>query len=517
MNYRYQVGGSLGWDAPSYVVRQADLDFLQALRDGELCYVFNARQMGKSSLRVRTMRELQLQGVRCGVIDATLLGSQLTTPEQWYASFACSVAQSFELDIHVPKWWRDHDALSVIARLTAFFEFFLEQVSDPVVIFLDEIDHTLGLPFALDDFFVFLRAIYDRRSSDPRFQRLTWALLGVTTPYDLMNDPQASGFNLGRAIGLTGFKEHEVFPLAQGLVDYVPQPMTVLREILRWTNGQPFLTQKLCTLVSKASESSIQGKLQLPPGTEGYWIDQLVHNHLLKDWEVKDNPEHLRTIRDRLVQSARSPSLLKLYAAMLDSQKPFGMREMLDEPNSENLALSDLNSLTLELVLTGLVERTNQGLVVKNQLYQEIFSAEWLQQQQALIQVIMARRSYRDNLRSAEGNRRKLSDRRQSEPLIDLEPTEDTPLNPIKPSKNAMEGFHKRSVRILILGLTIGFAIGLGLGWWLSAQSHNDLRRFFPINSPQRTTRFLTHQSVSAFANGNQIRNSILCTNADRT
>jgi hypothetical protein len=467
VNYRYQVGGSLGWDAPSYVVRQADLDFLQALREGEFCYVFNARQMGKSSLRVRAMRELQLQGVRCGVIDATLLGSQLTTPEQWYASFACSVAQSFELDIHVPKWWREHEALSVIARLTAFFEFFLEQVSDPVVIFLDEIDHTLGLPFALDDFFVFLRAIYDRRSSDPNFQRLTWALLGVTTPYDLMNDPQASGFNLGRAIGLTGFKEHEVFPLAQGLVDYVTQPMNVLREILRWTSGQPFLTQKLCTLVAKASESSIQGKLMLPPGTEGYWVDQLVQNHLLQDWEVNDNPEHLRTIRDRLVQSVRSPSLLKLYASMLDLEKPFGMREMLDEPNEGNPALSDLNGLTLELVLTGLVERTNQGLVVKNRLYREIFSAEWLQQQQSLIQMIMARRSDRNNLRPTEGNRRKLTDRRQMNSVIYLEPTDNLP-TPTAPSKSqSMTGFRKRSIRILILGLTIGFAIGFGLAWWL--------------------------------------------------
>ncbi len=465
VDYRYQVGGSLGWDALSYVVRQADLDFLQALRDGEFCYVFNARQMGKSSLRVRAMRELQLQGVRCGVIDATLLGSQLTTPEQWYASFACSVAQSFELDIHVPKWWRDHEALSVIARLTAFFEFFLEQVSDPVVIFLDEIDHTLGLPFALDDFFVFLRAIYDRRSSNPTFQRITWALLGVTTPYDLMNDPQASGFNLGRAISLTGFKEHEVFPLAQGLVDYVPQPMNVLREILRWTNGQPFLTQKLCTLAAKACESSIQGKLLLPPGTEGYWVDQLVHTHLLQDWEVKDNPEHLRTIRDRLLQSPRSPSLLKLYASILDSRKPFGMQEILDEPNTENLALKDLNSLTLEFSLTGLVERTNEGLVVKNRLYQEIFSAAWLEQQQALIQVIMARRSDRENLQLAEGNRRKLADRRQGNPVIYLEPTDPNSTEPAK--KQSVAGSRKRSMRILLVGLAIGFAIGFGLAWWL--------------------------------------------------
>ena len=142
---------------------------------------------------------------------------------------------------------------------------------------MDEIDYTLGLPFALDDFFGFLRAIHDRRSSNPLFRKLTWAMLGVTTPYDLMNDPRRSGLNLGCTIELTGFQEHEVFPLAQGLVGCVAQPMVVMREILRWTNGQPFLTQKICSLVRQASESSIQGTLiSLPPGSEGYWVDQLL-------------------------------------------------------------------------------------------------------------------------------------------------------------------------------------------------------------------------------------------------
>lgn len=454
MNYRYQVGGSLGWDAPSYVIRQADLDFVQALQQGELCYVFNARQMGKSSLRVRAMRELQLQGFRCGVIDATLLGSQLTTPEQWYASFACSVAQSFELDIHVPTWWRAHEALSVIRRLTAFFEFFLEQVSEPIVIFLDEIDYTLGLPFALDDFFVFLRAIYDRRSSDSTFRRLTWALLGVTTPYDLMNDPKSSGFNLGRAIALTGFREHEVFPLAQGLVGSVPQPMVVLKEILRWSNGQPFLTQKLCALVTQASESSIQGKIRLPPGTEGYWVDQLVQTHLLQDWEIKDNPEHLRTIRDRLVQSPRSPILLKLYDSLLNCKSSLNFNDVPPEAfDRMNPGMMDRNSLTLELILTGLVERTNQGLVVKNRVYQEVFSPEWLQQQQLLIQHIIARRQKKEGIRSVESSASPFADRPR-------------PLEPEPPAKNARSFIpHLPKIsRKVIVGLMIGLAIGMLLG-----------------------------------------------------
>jgi bacillopeptidase F (M6 metalloprotease family) len=48
-NPSYQVGGSLPFNAPTYVRRQADEALFQGLLRGEFCYVFNARQMGKSS------------------------------------------------------------------------------------------------------------------------------------------------------------------------------------------------------------------------------------------------------------------------------------------------------------------------------------------------------------------------------------------------------------------------------------------------------------------------------------
>ena len=61
-SYEYQVGGSLKTDALTYVERQADSDLYTSLLRGEFCYVFSSRQMGKSSLRLRTKLRLERAG-----------------------------------------------------------------------------------------------------------------------------------------------------------------------------------------------------------------------------------------------------------------------------------------------------------------------------------------------------------------------------------------------------------------------------------------------------------------------
>ena len=105
----YQVGASLPVDAPSYVQRKADEEFYQNLLDGKFCYVLNSRQMGKSSLRVRTMQRLQAAGRVCAAIDLTGIGK--VTEQQWYGGIVYNLSESCQLedkfDFDWQTWWKN--------------------------------------------------------------------------------------------------------------------------------------------------------------------------------------------------------------------------------------------------------------------------------------------------------------------------------------------------------------------------------------------------------------------------
>jgi hypothetical protein len=310
--YPYKVGGSLELNHPSYVVRQADKEFYEGLKRGEFCYVLNSRQTGKSSLRVQTMHKLQAEGIACVDIDLTGIVSKQSTEEQWYRDIIKELVSCFQLKVNRRTWWREHDDLSCVHRFSVFVEeVLLAEVTQNIIIFVDEIDSVLSLDFPIDDFFAQIRYFYNKRANKPEYNRLTFALLGVATPSDLIADKNRTPFNIGRAIELYGFQPPEAMPLAQGLVGKVSNPQAVLGEVLEWTRGQPFLSQKLCQLV-------LTSQLPIPEGSEAEWVENLVRSQVIENWDSQDEQAHFRTIRDRILSNEqRTSRLLGLYQQIL--------------------------------------------------------------------------------------------------------------------------------------------------------------------------------------------------------
>ncbi|NET63308.1 MAG: hypothetical protein F6K63_02385 [Moorea sp. SIO1G6] len=464
----YQVGGSLPQDSTTYAVRKADDEIFQALMAGEFCYVLNSRQMGKSSLRVQTMKRLQKTGVACGCIDFTMIGKENIPIEMWYSSLIVMLVDEFKLSDKFDEeaWFRETEHITPLLGFGKFIEsVLLANIPETIVIFLDEIDSIIKVAFK-DDFFAFIRSCYNKRAENTVYNRLSFCLLGVATPADLIQDKQRTPFNIGRDIELTGFTFEEAkTPLLPGLVGKVDNPEQVLGEILTWTGGQPFLTQKLCKLMVEhalaspllrgtggGSIDSTSGEgtpltplnkggtsgggsidstsglgtpltplnkggtsgggsidstsglgTPLTPlnkgGTSGGGsidstsglgtpltplnkggtgvggtgvhttsVEQVARSQIIDNWVSQDKPEHLKTIRDRILRNEqRASRLLGLYQQVLD----------------QGSLAADGSEEQTELRLSGLVVERDGCLTVNNRIYGSVFDRDWVKQELA--------------------------------------------------------------------------------------------------------------------------------------
>jgi WD40 repeat protein len=348
-NNKYTVGGNVPANNDMYVERQADRDFYAGLMNGEFCYVLNARQMGKSSLRVRVAQRLKAEGVACVNIDVTEIGSSKnTTLEQWYAGIINIIAKELDLvDFDLNGWWQEHGLLSPVQHLSEFFGLILAERTENIVIFVDESDAIRDFG---PDFFGLIRACFNRRADDAAYERLTFAILGVASPGDLIADRKLTPFNIGRAIELIGFKLDEAMVLTAGLGK--PEAEKLLRIVLEWTSGQPFLTQKLCSFIAE-SEAAADGEA----------IGELVRKKIVAHWESQDEPMHLRNICGRILHEGGQATgrMLGLYQRVLAGE-----------------VVADDSREQLDLRLSGLVVRQQGRLLVYNRIYALVFNRAWI-------------------------------------------------------------------------------------------------------------------------------------------
>jgi hypothetical protein len=217
----FVAGGTLNAEAPSYAKRPADDELFELASSGQFCYVLTPRQMGKSSLMIRIARRLADQGIRAAVVDLTQIGVDATA-EQWYLGLLSQLKRSLRLSVDPTAWWQERGALSPAQRFTDFLrDVVLTEIQARVVIFIDEIDSTLKCDFR-DDFFAAVRAMYNARAEEPCFERLTFVMLGVASPPDLIRDPTRTPFNIGQAIALDEFSLTDAAVLQSGLEQKFP-------------------------------------------------------------------------------------------------------------------------------------------------------------------------------------------------------------------------------------------------------------------------------------------------------
>jgi hypothetical protein len=350
---RFQAGGTLNPKKHIYIERDADDILFELLKKGEYANILTSRQMGKSSLMMRTVHRLDALGVRWSAVD---LAAELGSPrdiDSYYLGLLGKIARDLKLDLDLQPWWEAQKGKTNNQRLLSFFRDVVGgAISGPVVIFLDEIDSTLKLAYT-DDLFTALRGMYNERGVVEAYGRVSFCLLGVATPNELIKERRTTAYNVGETRELRDFNESDDLRALSAALSPDPElAAKLLERVLYWTGGHPYLTQKLCADI-------LARKIDGPDA-----LDRLVET-AFSNLDQASNEVHfqqiLRFLNERLTEEATS---LKLYARLLDN-----------EPVRDQTTLAHA-----ELKLSGLVKRGANGhLRIRNPIYERLFNKVWLE------------------------------------------------------------------------------------------------------------------------------------------
>jgi hypothetical protein len=353
----FVAGGTLKPDTPSYVTRPADDELFDLVLSGEFCYVLTPRQMGKSSLMVRTAQRLRECQVRTAIIDLTQIGTEISD-ERWYLSLLSQLKRRLQLSVDPVAWWQARTDLASVLRFTDFLrDVVLVEVPDRIVIFIDEIDTTLSLDFR-DDFFAAIRAVYNERAAAPEFERLTFVLLGVASPPELIKDQARTPFNIGHAIALQEFSWADSAVLREGLDAVLPgQGNAIFGKIYHWTSGHPYLTQKICLTMAESGDENASAER----------VDGLVEELFLSEEARRET--NLQFVRNKILANPQSGELLALYKDIVRGRKV--------QDDGQSVVQNQLR-------LSGLVKVENGILQTRNEIYRRAFNHEWVSRHTAI-------------------------------------------------------------------------------------------------------------------------------------
>jgi len=351
----FSVGAPLHAVRPGYVRRLADDALFETLVSGGYAHVIAPDRTGKSSLIAATSARLQNNGIKVAVIDLAQISERDGGADagRWYYSIAYRLLRQLRLKIDLQAWWQDKSFLSNRQRLVEFYvEVILQNLTERVVVFIDEVQCVAEHTFARQ-LLASVRAAHNARRTEPDFSRLSFVLIGECDPAGLIEDANLSPFTITRPIHLNDFTRADLDLFVNELNLSAPDAKTALDRIHNWTNGQPYLSQKLARSIAR---ERVSGNIEAH-------VDRIAMHQLAGRAAIQNEP-HMSHIH-RMVTGDKKlcEALLNLYGQIRKGVK----------------TEADLGSpLQRRLVAVGLIVTGEDGMLsIRNRLYERVFTARW--------------------------------------------------------------------------------------------------------------------------------------------
>jgi len=351
----FSVGVPLHAVRPGYVRRPADETLFETLVSGGYAHVIAPDRTGKSSLIAATSARLQNNGFKVAIIDLAQISERDGGSDagRWYYSIAYRLLRQLRLKIDLQAWWQDKSFLSNRQRLVEFYvEVILQNISERIVVFIDEVQCVAELPFA-GQLLASIRAAHNARITEPDFSRLSFVLVGECDPTSLVKDANLSPFTIAHPVELTDFTRADLDLFTNELNLSVADAKAALDRIYYWTNGQPYLSQKLARSVAR---ERVSGNIEAH-------VDRIAMQQLAGRAAFHSEP-HMSQIHRKVTGDKKyAEALLNLFGQI---RKGVATETDLESP------------LQRRLMAIGLIVAADDGMLkIRNRLYESVFTARW--------------------------------------------------------------------------------------------------------------------------------------------
>lgn len=240
--------GTMDLESQFYVARAGDAIALDTIRrQGVTITIKGPRQMGKSSLLIRTMAAAAAAGKRVAFLDFQLFDkTALTDGDRFFRQFCAWLTDELELADRVEEFWSL--PLGNSQRCTRYMQrYLLKELGSPLVLAMDEVESVFDTDFR-SDFFSMLRSWHNNRATAPIWKQLDLALVTSTEPYQLIENLNQSPFNVGQVIELTDFPIEQVAELNERHGRPLTPPQ--VEQLMALLAGHPYLVRRALYLVA---------------------------------------------------------------------------------------------------------------------------------------------------------------------------------------------------------------------------------------------------------------------------
>ncbi|BAY87947.1 hypothetical protein NIES267_74710 (plasmid) [Calothrix parasitica NIES-267] len=249
--------GTMDTESPFYVKRSSDDKALRTIAQtgrGVTIVIKGARQVGKSSLLIRTMNAAVKAGKQFAFLDFQLFEqAALKDADLFFHRFCFWLTDVLEMEDKLEDYW--NFSLGNNRSCSRYMSrYILKELGKPLVLAMDEVDKIFECDFR-SDFFGMLRSWHNSRATMPIWKKLDLALVTSTEPYELIPDLTQSPFNVGEIIELEDFTSEQVYDLNRRHGS--PLKPSEEKQLMVLLGGHPFLVRRALYLVASGQISGV--------------------------------------------------------------------------------------------------------------------------------------------------------------------------------------------------------------------------------------------------------------------